>query len=107
LGTTTAQHGCTAFGLHAGSETVGLNALAAIGLECALGHRNALLFAVENLRLDGKYLVYRRSGFESSPTSLHPRDASHASLCNSHSAGSSSRTEDQNLRNEMHKKWLV
>jgi hypothetical protein len=27
----------------------------AIGLKCALGHENALLFPKENLRLDGKF----------------------------------------------------
>jgi len=35
-------------------------------LKCALGHRNALLFPLENLRLGGKYQVYLRLGQESS-----------------------------------------
>jgi len=34
---------------------VGFHALAAVGLKCALGHENALLFPKENLRLDGKF----------------------------------------------------
>jgi len=37
------QDGCTAFGLHAGAETVRLRAAAAIGLKCALRHGSALL----------------------------------------------------------------
>jgi len=32
-----------------------LHAFAAIGLKCALGHKNALLLPEENLRLDGKF----------------------------------------------------
>jgi hypothetical protein len=40
--------------------------VAAIGLKCALGHGIALLFPVENLRLDGKTQVYRRLSQESS-----------------------------------------
>jgi hypothetical protein len=43
-GTTAAQHGCAALGLHTRAETVRLHASAAIGLKCALGHENALLF---------------------------------------------------------------
>jgi hypothetical protein len=35
-------------------------------LKSALGHENALLGSKENLRLDGKYVVYRRLGQESS-----------------------------------------
>jgi hypothetical protein len=45
---------------------MGLHTLAAIRLKCALGHKNALLFPKENLRLDGKSQVYRRLGQESS-----------------------------------------
>jgi hypothetical protein len=45
---------------------VGFHALAAIGLKCALGHRNALLSPLEYLRLNGKTQVYRRLGQESS-----------------------------------------
>jgi hypothetical protein len=40
--------------------------VAAIGLKCALGHGNALLFPTENLSLDGKIQVYRRLRQESS-----------------------------------------
>jgi hypothetical protein len=54
-GATAAEYGCAALGLHPRAETVGLDALAAIGLKCALGHENALLYPLKNLRLDGKY----------------------------------------------------
>jgi hypothetical protein len=54
-GATTAQNGCAALGLHARAESMRLYAFAAIGLKCALGHRNALLFPLENLGLDGKF----------------------------------------------------
>jgi hypothetical protein len=54
-GAAATQYGCAALGLHARAETMRLNALAAIGLKCALGHKNALLFLKENLRLDGKF----------------------------------------------------
>jgi len=43
-GAAAAQHRGSALGLHAGAEAVGLRAAMAIGLKCALGHRNALLF---------------------------------------------------------------
>jgi hypothetical protein len=59
-----------ALGLHARAEAVRLHAVAAIGLKCALGHENALLFPVQNLRLDGKIQVYRRLGQESSGAKL-------------------------------------
>jgi hypothetical protein len=65
-GATTAQHGCAGLGLHARTKTVRLDAFAAIGLKCALGHENALLFPLTNLRLDGKFQVYRRLRPESS-----------------------------------------
>ena len=65
-GATAAQHGGAALGLHPRAEPVGLDAAAAIGLKCALGHVNALLFPLENLRLDGKIQVYRRLAQESS-----------------------------------------
>ena len=54
-GATAVQHGRAALGLHSRAETVRLHAFAAIGLKCALGHENALLFPKENLRLDGKF----------------------------------------------------
>jgi hypothetical protein len=54
-GAAAAQHGSTGLGLHARTETMGFHAFAAIGLKCALGHENRLLFPDENLRLDGKY----------------------------------------------------
>ena len=65
-GAAAAEDGSAAVGLHAGAETVGFHALAAIGLKCALGHRNALLSPLEYLRLNGKTQVYRRLGQESS-----------------------------------------
>ena len=65
-GTTTAQYGCAALGLHPGAKTVGLDALTAIGLKCALGHGNALLYSCGNLRLNGKIQVYRRLRQEAS-----------------------------------------
>jgi hypothetical protein len=65
-GAAAAEHGCASLGLHARAEAMCLHAFAAIGLKCALGHDNALLFPEEKLRLDGKYLVYRRLGQESS-----------------------------------------
>jgi hypothetical protein len=54
-GAAAAEHGCAGLGLHACAETMCLHALTAVGLKCALGHKNALLFSRENLRLDGKY----------------------------------------------------
>jgi hypothetical protein len=69
-GATAAQDGGAALGLHARAEPVRLHAFAAIGLKCALGHKNALLFPEENLRLDGKSQVYRRLGQESSANCL-------------------------------------
>lgn len=38
-----AEHGGSALCLHAGPEAVSLNAVAAVGLKCALGHKRALL----------------------------------------------------------------
>jgi hypothetical protein len=43
-GATAAEHGCASLGLHASAETMGFHAFASIGLKCALGHENALLF---------------------------------------------------------------
>ena len=65
-GATAAQYRCACLGLHTRTKTMGFHALAAIWLKCALGHENALLFPDESLCLDGKYLVYRIPGFESS-----------------------------------------
>jgi hypothetical protein len=42
-------------------------------LKCALGHGSALLFPEENLRLDGKFQVYRSLGQESSPNCFEHR----------------------------------
>jgi hypothetical protein len=69
-GATAAEDGSAALGLHAGAETMGFHALAAIGLKCALGHNNALLSSSGNLRLNGKIQVYRRRGQESSVNCL-------------------------------------
>jgi hypothetical protein len=52
---TAAQNGRAALGLHTRAKTVRLHSFAAIGLKCALGHENALLFPDENLCLDGKF----------------------------------------------------
>jgi hypothetical protein len=41
--TAAAEHGGTALGLHPRTEAVLLDAAAAVGLKCALGHVNALL----------------------------------------------------------------
>jgi hypothetical protein len=43
-GTATAQYGCASLGLHARAETMGFHTTATIGLKCALGQKNALLF---------------------------------------------------------------
>ena len=65
-GAAAAENGGAALGLHASTEAVSLDALAAIRLKCALRHWNALLFTEENLSLDGKIQVYRRLAQESS-----------------------------------------
>jgi len=52
--TAAAQHGSAALGFHTRTKAVSLDAAAAIRLKCALGHKSALLFPLENLRLDGK-----------------------------------------------------
>jgi hypothetical protein len=51
-GAAAAQHGCAGLGLHARPEAVCLHTVAAVGLKCALGHGNALLFPLKNLRFD-------------------------------------------------------
>jgi len=56
-GAAAAEYGCAGLGLHAGTEAVCLDALAPIGLKCALGHGDALLFPCGNLRLNGKIQV--------------------------------------------------
>jgi hypothetical protein len=47
-----AEYGCAGLGLHARAKSVRLHTVAAVGLKCALGHRNALLFPIENLAFD-------------------------------------------------------
>jgi len=54
-GAAAAQYGLAALGLHPGAETVGLHALTAIGLKCALGHGYALLFPEICLSLYGSF----------------------------------------------------
>ena len=49
LGTTTVEDGGTGLGLHAGQETVGLRAVAAVGLESTLRHGIKLLRRMELL----------------------------------------------------------
>jgi hypothetical protein len=51
-GTATAQHCCAGFGLHARPKSMRLHTVAAVGLKCALGHENALLFPTENIAFD-------------------------------------------------------
>jgi hypothetical protein len=68
-GAAAAQYCCPGLGLHARAETVNFHASAAIGLKCALGHEDTLLFLNEILRLDGKDQVYRRLRQEASAKS--------------------------------------
>jgi hypothetical protein len=65
-GAAAAEDGCAGLCFHTRTETMGLYTFTAIGLKCALGHGDALLFPKENLCLTGKLLVYRRLGQESS-----------------------------------------
>jgi hypothetical protein len=60
-GTAAAQHGSAGLGLHARPKSVRLHTVAAVGLKCALGHRNALLFPLKNLRFDSisEYIARR------------------------------------------------
>ena len=53
-GTAAAEHGSTCFGLHARPESVYFYTAVAVRLKCALGHGNALLFALKNLRFDSE-----------------------------------------------------
>jgi hypothetical protein len=53
-GAAAAQHSSSSLSFHARAEPVRLHAVAAIGLKCALGHENALLFPVKYLCLVGK-----------------------------------------------------
>jgi hypothetical protein len=53
-GAAAAQYRSSGFGFHARAEPVRFHAVAAIGLKCALGHENALLFPIKNPCLDGK-----------------------------------------------------
>ena len=55
LRTAAAEHCGSALGLHAGPKAVGLDPLAAVGLECTLGHGNAPESLCENLCLNGKF----------------------------------------------------
>jgi hypothetical protein len=43
-GAAAAEYGCPGLGLHASAEAMGFHAFASIGLKCALGHENGLLF---------------------------------------------------------------
>jgi hypothetical protein len=53
-GTAAAQHGSAGLGLHARPESVYFYTAVAVRLKCALGHGNALLFALKNLRFDSE-----------------------------------------------------
>jgi hypothetical protein len=59
--TAAAQYGCAGFGLHARPKSVRLHTVAAVGLKCALGHENALLFPVEIIAFDSisEYIARR------------------------------------------------
>ena len=46
-GAAAAEHGCAGFGLHARPEAVRFRTVAAVGLKCALGHCDPLLFCKE------------------------------------------------------------
>lgn len=72
-GAATAQHGRASLGLHARAKAVGLGAMAAVWLKCALGHGNALLLLFENLSQFGKIQVYRRLSQESSSVATRGR----------------------------------
>jgi hypothetical protein len=52
--TATAEYGSAGLGLHARAKAVCLHTVAAVRLKCALGHGNALLFPLKNLRYDSK-----------------------------------------------------
>jgi hypothetical protein len=60
-GTATAQYCCAGLGLHARPKSVRLHTVAAVGLKCALGHENALLFPIEDVAFDSisEYIVRR------------------------------------------------
>jgi hypothetical protein len=53
-GAAAAEHGSACFGLHARPESVYFYTAVAVRLKCALGHGNALLFALKNLRFDSE-----------------------------------------------------
>jgi hypothetical protein len=48
-GAAAAEHGGAGFGTHARPEAVHFRTVAAVGLKCALGHGDPLLFSKENL----------------------------------------------------------
>jgi hypothetical protein len=54
-GTATIQNSGAALGLHARAKAVLLDSAMTVGLKCALGHRNALLFLWEKSSRNGKY----------------------------------------------------
>jgi hypothetical protein len=51
-GPAAAQYSSAGCGLHARPKPVCFHTVAAVGLKCALGHGNALLFPLKNLRFD-------------------------------------------------------
>jgi hypothetical protein len=53
-GTAAAEYGSACFGLHARPESVNFYTAVAVRLKCALGHGNALLLALKNLRFDSE-----------------------------------------------------
>jgi hypothetical protein len=51
LGATAGKHRCACLGLHPRQKAMRLRPMAAVRLECALGHNTALLISLKNLCL--------------------------------------------------------
>ena len=66
FGAAARKYGCSGLGLHSGQKAVGLRAMAAVRLKCALWHDAALLISLENLCLKAsfKYNGFRPKGQE-------------------------------------------
>ena len=54
LGAAAGKHCCPCLGFHPGQKAVSLRPMAAVRLECALGHNTALLISLKNFCLEGK-----------------------------------------------------
>jgi hypothetical protein len=55
FGATAGKHCCAGLGLHPGQKAVCLRTVAAVRLECALGHNAALLISLKNLCLKASF----------------------------------------------------